>query len=59
MANIKQVVTFTVVADDLKLLIGRNIFDQLGFAVTQSSSQKGNQVKNISRHSAIEENVAV
>ena len=40
--------TFTVVADGLKLLIGRDLFDQLGLAVTQSISQKSNCVKNIS-----------
>ena len=33
--------TFTVVADGLKSLIGRDLFDQLGLAVTQSTSQKG------------------
>ena len=31
--------TFTVVADGLKSLIGRKFFDQLGLAVTQSTSQ--------------------
>ena len=40
--------TFTVVAQGLKSLIGRDLFDQLGLAVTQSTSQKGNRVKNIS-----------
>ena len=40
--------TFTVVADGLKSLIGRDLFDQLGLAVTQSTSQKGNNVNNIS-----------
>ena len=39
--------TFTVVADRLKSLIGRDLFDQLGLAVTQSTSQKGNRVNNI------------
>ena len=34
--------TFTVVADGLKSLIGRNFFAQLGLAVTQSTSLKGN-----------------
>ena len=38
---------FTVVADGLKSLIGRDLFDQLGLAVTQSTFQKGNPVKNI------------
>ena len=40
--------TFTVVADGLKSLIGRDLFDQLGLAVIQSTSQKGNHVNNIS-----------
>ena len=39
---------FTVVADGLKSLIGRALFDKLGLAVTQSTSQKGNRVNNIS-----------
>ena len=39
---------FTVVADGLKSLIGRDLFDRLGLAVTQSTSQKGNRVNNIS-----------
>ena len=39
--------TFTVVADGLKSLIGRDLFDQLGLAVTQSTLQKGNFVNNI------------
>ena len=40
--------TFTVVADGLKSLIGRDLFDQLGLAVTQSTSLKVNRVNNIS-----------
>ena len=40
--------TFTVVADGFKSLIGRELFDQLGLAVTQSTSQKGNRLNNIS-----------
>ena len=40
--------TFTVVADGLKSLIGCDLFDQLVLAVTQSTSQKGNHVNNIS-----------
>ena len=40
--------TFTVVADGLKSLIDRDLFDQLGPAVTQSTSQKSNRVNNIS-----------
>ena len=39
--------TFTVVADGLKSLIGRDLFDRLGLAVTQSTLQKGNYVNNI------------
>ena len=39
--------TFTVVADGLKSLIGPDLFDQLGLAVTQSTFLKGNRVKNI------------
>ena len=40
--------TFTVVADGLKSLIGRDLFDRLGLAVTQSTSQKSKCVNNIS-----------
>ena len=40
--------TFTVVAERLKSLIGRDLFEQLGLAVTQSTFQKGNRVNNIS-----------
>ena len=40
--------TFTVVADGLKSLIGRDLVDQLGLAVTQSTSQKCNRVNKIS-----------
>ena len=43
--------TFTVVANGLKLLIVRDLSNQLGHAVTQSIKQKGNQ-KNIAPHSA-------
>ena len=38
---------FTVVADGLKSLIGRDLFDQLGLAVTQSTFLKGNSINNI------------
>ena len=38
----------TVVADGLKSLIGRDLFDQLGLAVKQSTSLKCNLVDNIS-----------
>ena len=40
--------TFTVVADGIKSITGRDLFDKLGLAVTQSTSQKGNRVNNIS-----------
>ena len=40
--------TFTVVADGLKSLISRDLFDQLGLAVTQSTSLRGNRVNYIS-----------
>ena len=40
--------TFTIVADELRSLIGPDLFDQLVLAVTQSTSQKGNRVNNIS-----------
>ena len=40
--------TFTVVADGLMSLIGRDLIEQLGLAVAQSASQKGNRVNNIS-----------
>ena len=46
-------VIFTDVADGLKTLIGCDHFDQLGPAVTQFSSQIGNQVNNILPHCAI------
>ena len=39
--------TFTVVADGLKSLIGRELFAQLGLAMTQSTFLKGNRVNNI------------
>ena len=40
--------TFTVIADELKPVIGRDLFDQLELAVTSSTSQKGNRINNIS-----------
>ena len=40
--------TFTVVAAGLKSLIRLDLFDQLGLAVTQSTSLKGNRVNAIS-----------
>ena len=40
--------TFTVLADGLKSLIGLELFDRIGLAVTQSTSQKGNCLNNIS-----------
>ena len=39
---------FTVVADGLKSLISRDVLDQLGLAVTQSTSQKCSRVNVIS-----------
>ena len=42
------VAIFTYVADGLKSLIGRDLLDKLGLAVTQTTSQKGNLVNNIS-----------
>ena len=50
--------TFTIVADGLKSLIGRDLFDQLGLAVTQSSSPKGKLVNNISSSSEFKEQIA-
>ena len=39
--------TFTIVADSWKTLIGRDLFNQLGLAVTQSTLLKGNGVNNL------------
>ena len=50
--------TFTVVADGLKSLICRDLFDQLGLAVTQSSSPKSNLVNKISSSSEFKEQIA-
>ena len=50
---------FTVVANGMKPLIIRDLFDQLGLAVTQSFSQTGNQVNAISPHSAFKEHRAL
>ena len=47
--------TFTVVTDGLKSLISRDLFDQLGIAVTKSSSFPGNQVNTISPSSEFKE----
>ena len=41
--------------DGLKLLIGRDLIDHLGLAVTQSSSVQGNQVNTISASSEYKE----
>ena len=49
--------TFTVVADGLKSLIGRDLFDHLGLAVTQSSSSRGNQVNNLSSSSEFNKHI--
>ena len=50
--------TFTVVADGLKSLIGRHLSDQLGLAVTQSTSHKGNRVNNIPASPEFKEKIA-
>ena len=50
--------TFTVVADGLKSLTGRDLFDHLGLAVTQSSSVQGYQVNTISSLSEFNEHIA-
>ena len=49
--------TFTVVADGLKSLIGRNLFYYLGLAVTQSSSSQANQFNNISSLSEFKKHI--
>ena len=51
--------SFTVVADGLKPLTGCDLFDQLAFAVTQSTSQKGYQANFISPHSEFKEHIAL
>ena len=50
--------TSAVVADGLKSLIGRDLFDHLVLAVTQSSLVKGNQVIIISSSSEFKEHIA-
>ena len=50
--------TFFFEADGLKSLIGRNLFHQLGLAVTQSTSLKGNLVNNISSSSEFKEQIS-
>ena len=50
--------TFTIVADGLKSLIGRDLFNHLNLAVTQSSSVQDNQVNTISSTSEFKENIA-
>ena len=50
--------TFTVLADGLKFLIGRELFDELGLAVTQSTSTKGNLVNDVSSSSEFKEHIA-
>ena len=54
----KTYVSCLVVADGLKPLYGRDLSDQLGHAVTKSSSEQGDQ-KNISPHSAFNEIIAL
>ena len=51
---------FTAVADGLKSLIGRDLFDNLGLAVTLlqlSSSSRGNQVDNLSSSSEFNQQI--
>ena len=50
--------TFAVVADGLKSLISRDLFDLFGLAVTQPSSSPGNQVNAISSSSELKEHIA-
>ena len=50
---------FTVSAQGLKTLIGRDNFDNIEHAITQLPSTKGNQMNNISTHCAIKEHVAL
>ena len=50
--------TFTVVADGQKSLIGRDLFDQLGLAVTQSTSHKSNRNNNIFSSPEFKEQIA-
>ena len=50
--------TFTVIADSLNSFIGRDLFDHLSLAVTQSSSVQGNQVNTISSTSEFKEHIA-
>ena len=49
---------FTVVANGLNSLIGRDLFDNLSLAVSQSSSVQGNQVNTISSSSEFKEHIA-
>ena len=50
--------TFTVVADALKSLIGRDLFDHLGLAVTHFSSVQGKRVNTLSSSSEFKEHIA-
>ena len=49
---------FTVVEDGLKSLIDRDLFIQIGLAVTKSSSFQGNHVNTISSLSEFQEHIA-
>ena len=49
---------FTVVANGLNSLIGRELFDNLSLSVTQSSSVQGNQVNTISSLFEFKEHIA-
>ena len=51
--------TTAVVAVYLQPLIGRDLFDQLGLVVTQSSYQKSNQIDKISPYYAMKEKIAL
>ena len=51
--------TFGVIADGLIFIVCRDLFDQIGFAVTQSSLQKVFQVNTLSPHSEFKENLAL
>ena len=50
--------TFTVVADGHRSLIGRDLFDHLGLALTQTSSVQGKRVNTISSLSEFKEHIA-
>ena len=49
---------FNIVADGIKFLIGKDLFDHLGLAVTRPSSSQVNQVNNISSSSQLKKHIA-